>query len=154
MRCIKNFYLATEKGKNAGGSTIAKKWLRSNGREIMRYRRTCKFIWDAIVSTLDASDATTIIAGLKYGSGPALLSQIETQQQRQTTMALFTLFTQLITIQLRPKESLNGMFGRLLEIRKRLRNWRPPMVHTLNASSQKPFRLQLHIRPIVDCSAP
>ena len=46
-----------------------------------------------------------MIAVLPYGSGPALLKQIEGQQQRQTTIALFTLFSQQNSLQLGSNEN-------------------------------------------------
>ena len=97
-----------------------------------RHRSACKFIWETAVATLSASQATSIIAGLPYGAGPKLLAQIEGQQRRQTSMALYTLFSQLITIQLASGEKLTQLFGRILEIRNRLKNWRPPIVCPTN----------------------
>ena len=57
-----------------------------------------------------------------------LLSQVKHMQQRQTTMTLFTLFSQLISMQLRSGEKIAGLYGRLLEIRQRLENWDPPII--------------------------
>ena len=84
-------------------------------------------MWETIVATFSAAEAITIIAGLPYGSGPKLLSQVKTMQQRQTTMALFTLFSQLINIQLTGHEGIAGLYGRVLEIKARLENWDPPI---------------------------
>ena len=69
-----------------------------------------------------------MMAGLPYGSGPKLLARVKNTQQRQTTMALLTLFIQLITIQLKPNEKIVGLYGRVLEIKARLENWDPPVV--------------------------
>ena len=43
-------------------------------------------------------------------------------------MTLFTLFSQLISMQLRSGEKIAGLYGRLLEIRQRLENWDPPII--------------------------
>ena len=79
------------------------------------------------MATLSTAEATTVIAGLPYGSGLRLLNQIRQTQQRQTTMALYTLFSNLITIQMRANEGIVGLYGRILEIRSRLANWKPPI---------------------------
>ena len=42
-------------------------------------------------------------------------------------MALFTLFSQLINIQLAGTEGIAGLYGRILEIKSRLENWDPPI---------------------------
>ena len=131
---IKDFVKATSKGtkggKDSAGMSVpaAKKWVKTAYRELVTYRRACKYIWETIVATLTSAEATTVIAGLPYGSGPKLLRQIQHTQQRQTTMALYTLFSQLITMQMRNKEGIVGLYGRILEIRARLANWKPPIV--------------------------
>ena len=131
---IKDFIKATNKGTRGGkdsrGMTApaSKKWVKTAYRHLVVYRRACKYIWETIVATLTSAEATTVIAGLPYGSGPKLLRQIQQTQQRQTTMALYTLFSQLITMQMRNKEGIVGLYGRILEIRARLSNWKPPIV--------------------------
>ena len=131
---IKDFIKATNKGTKGGkdsrgmSSPASKKWVKTAYRHLVVYRRACKYIWETIVATLTSAEATTVIAGLPYGSGPKLLRQIQQTQQRQTTMALYTLFSQLITMQMRNKEGIVGLYGRILEIRARLSNWKPPIV--------------------------
>ena len=131
---IKDFIKATSRGTKGGkdpsGLTVvsAKRWAKATYKDLVIYRRACKHIWETIVATLTSAEATTVIAGLPYGSGPKLLRQIRHTQQRQTTMALYTLFSQLITMQMRNKEGIVGLYGRILEIRTRLANWKPPIV--------------------------
>ena len=133
MKHIKNWNVATMRG-TAGGThpdgrthVQARTWVRKSHEIILRYRKATKFIWETAVGTLTTANATTIIAGLPYGSGVRLLRQIENQQQRQTTMALFTLFSKLITLQLKPGEKLRSLYARALAIRTRLLNWKPPV---------------------------
>ena len=133
LRHIRDFSLATSKGTKGGRNLLGRSdaatraWLRSAIKDVDRYRKACKYIWDTALATLPSEKATTIIAGLPYGSGPTLLKQIKNQQQRQTTMALFTLFSQLITLQLRPGEGFASLNARALGIRERLANWNPPI---------------------------
>ena len=134
LKIFKEFAKATQLGRHGGHtpggaqSVPARRWVRSIWNDYKRHRSACKFIWETAVATLSSSQATSIIAGLPYGAGPKLLAQIEGQQRRQTSMALYTLFSQLITIQLASGEKLTQLFGRILEIRNRLKNWRPPIV--------------------------
>ena len=94
---IRNFSIATSGGTEGGINPAtgnrwvgARAWARGIHRENTIYRGACKHMWETIVATFSAAEAITIIAGLPYGSGPKLLSQVKTMQQRQTTMALFT----------------------------------------------------------------
>ena len=134
LNALKDFMLATKRGTTGGRddsgnqSAIAKKWVKASYKEMLRFRKACKHMWETAVATLNQAQATTIIAGLPYGSGPALLKQIEAQQTRQTTMALFTLFTNLITLRLGTGEGLREMYARMHQIRTRLLNWKPPVV--------------------------
>ena len=133
MKHFKFFILATENGskggKNAQGRSdvAAKAWVKTAVEDVKRCRKACKHIWDTALATFTSAKATTVIAGLPYGAGPALLNQIENQQERQTTMALFTLFDQLISLKLGAKESFASLFSRALGIRARLNNWKPPI---------------------------
>ena len=133
MKHIKDFVLATERGTKGGqnkqqrSDNATKAWVKVAFENILRYRKACKFIWDTALATLTSEKATTIIAGLPYGSGPTLLRQIKNQQQRQTTMALFTLFSQLISLRLNSGENFASMYARALGIRARLANWQPPI---------------------------
>ena len=126
--------MATERGTTGGknirdrADAATKAWVIEKYEDVTRYRKACKFIWDTALATLTAQKATTIIAGLPYGSGPALLQQIEHQQQRQTTMALFTLFSQLISLRLGSGETFSSLYARALGIRARLANWKPPII--------------------------
>lgn len=134
LNALKDFMMPTNRGTTGGkdetGGTHsdARKWVRANYKEMLKYRKACKYIWETAVATLDQAQATTIVAGLPYGSGPTLLKQIESQQTRQTTMALFTLFTNLITLRLGPNEKLRELYARMQQIRTRLLNWKPPVV--------------------------
>ena len=134
MKHFKFFIQATEKGTNGGknaqdrADAATKAWVKTAVEDVMRCRKACKHIWDTALATFTSAKATTVISGLPYGSGPALLDQIENQQERQTTMALFTLFDQLITIKLGAKENFASLYARALGIRARLKNWRPPIV--------------------------
>ena len=91
---FKEWNLATKKGTRGGANvrgaidTQERLWVRRANQTLGRLRATYKHIWETCVATLDTENATTIIAGLPYGSGPLLLEQIEEQQQRQTSMAL------------------------------------------------------------------
>ena len=133
MKHIKDFVMATERGTTGGNNlsgrndAATKGWVKSIFDDLIRYRKACKMIWDTALATLTTSKATTIIAGLPYGSGPALLRQIENQQQRQTTMALFTLFSQLISLRMGSGENFASLYARALGIRARLKNWKPPI---------------------------
>ena len=42
-------------------------------------------------------------------------------------MTLYTLFSNLITIQLKSGEGIVGLYDRILEVRVRLENWEPPI---------------------------
>ena len=132
--CIKDFARATKAGTTGGLNpatgnnwAAARAWARRMHQQNLVFRTAVKHIWEVIVSTLSASQAVTVIAGLPYGSGPNLLVQVKNMQQRQTTMALFTLFSQLISMQLRTGEHVAGLYGRILDIRARLENWDPPI---------------------------
>ena len=134
MSHFKFFIQATEKGTNGGknaqsrGDAATKAWVKTAFEDVMRCRKACKHIWDTALATFTSAKATTVIAGLPYGAGPALLDQIENQQERQTTMALFTLFDQLISLKLGAKENFASLYARAHGIRARLKNWRPPIV--------------------------
>ena len=116
---IRDFSRATKRGTEGGLNPAtgarwvgARAWARGVYRQNGFYRGACKHMWETIVATFSASQAITIIAGLPYGSGPKLLKQVKSMQQRQTTMALFTLFSQLINIQLAGTEGISGLYGR------------------------------------------
>ena len=132
MKHIKDWTLATQRGtkggKNERGANCmqARLWVKREHQNVKQYRTACKYIWETCVATLKTGNATTIIAGLPYGNGPMLLKQIEGQQQRQTTMALFTLFSKLITIKFGDNEKLRSMFASIMQIKTRLQNWDPP----------------------------
>ena len=131
---IRDFAIATKAGTTGGinpasgrGWVASRQWARAiHGRNII-FRDACKHIWETVVATFSTAEASTMIAGLPYGSGPKLLARVKSTQQRQTTMALLTLFIQLITIQLKPNEKIAGIYGRILEIKSRLANWNPPV---------------------------
>ena len=114
MLHFKFFIGATENGttggKNAQGrnDVAVKAWVFAVER-VKKYCKACKHIWDTALGTFSSAKATTFIAGLPYGAGEALLNQIENQQQRQTTMALFTLFDQLISLRLGAEESFSSL---------------------------------------------
>ena len=135
ISAIRDFAVATRSG-NTGGINPAngrnwvgsRAWARGIHRRNLVYREACKHIWETVISTFAPSQSITLIAGLPYGSGPKLLMQVKNMQQRQTTMALFTLFSQLITLQLRSGEGIAELYGRILEIRARLENWDPPIM--------------------------
>ena len=135
IRGIRDFAIATDSGTDGGlNPATGRNWIASTrwARVIhtsnIVYRNACKHIWETIVATFSSAEAVTVIAGLPYGSGMQLLSQVKHMQQRQTTMALFTLFSQLISVQLRSGEKIAGLYGRILEIRQRLQNWDPPII--------------------------
>ena len=131
---IRDFSRATSAGTNGGLNPAtglawigARAWARGMHRHNVVYRGACKHVWETVVGTFTSAQAVTIIAGLPYGSGQKLLRQVKTMQQRQTTMALFTLFNQLINMQLAGGEGIAELYGRILEIRARLQNWDPPI---------------------------
>jgi len=135
IRAIRDFALATDGGRNGGLNPAtgrlwaqSRTWARAIFNGNLDYRSACKHIWETIVATLSAEEAVTIIAGLPYGSGPKLLAQVKNMQQRQTTMALFTLFNSLISMYLRSGERIAGLHGRILAVRARLENWDPPII--------------------------
>ena len=77
MAHIKDFVLATDKGTKEGGTnhqgtrdaTTRAYYVRTAHRDILKYRKACKFMWDtALLTTLPSEKATTIIAGLPYGA--------------------------------------------------------------------------------------
>ena len=135
IRGIRDFAIATASGTDGGlNPATGRNWIASSRwarvihtRNVV-FRSACKHIWETIVATFSSAEAVTVIAGLPYGSGMKLLFQVKHMQQRQTTMALFTLFSQLISMQLRSGEKVAGLYGRLLEIRQRLENWDPPII--------------------------
>ena len=132
---IRDFAIATNSGANGGVNpangrvwVAARQWTRLIHARNLIFRQACKHIWETVVSTFSSAEAATMMAGLPYGSGPKLLARVKSTQQRQTTMALLTLFIQLITIQLKPNEKIAGLYGRVLEIKARLENWDPPVI--------------------------
>ena len=132
---IRDFALATNSGNNGGVNPAnGRVWVasRAYARAIharnLIFREACKHIWETVVATFSSAQAATMIAGLPYGCGPKLLARVKSTQQRQTTMALLTLFIQLITIQLKPNEKIAELYGRVLEIKARLENWDPPVI--------------------------
>ena len=132
--CIRDFARATKNGTVGGPTpnggtnwTTSRAHVRTVYAANLIYRVGCKHIWETVVATFSSAEATTLIAGLPYGCGPKLLAQVKSMQQRQTTMALFTLFSQLITLHLKSGEGIAGLYGRILEIRSRLSNWDPPI---------------------------
>ena len=131
---IRDFAIATNSGANGGVNpangrvwVAARQWTRLIHARNLIFRQACKHIWETVVSTFSSAEAATMMAGLPYGSGPKLLARVKSTQQRQTTMALLTLFIQLITIQLKPNEKIAGLYGRVLAIKARLENWDPPV---------------------------
>ena len=131
---LRDFAIATSSGTDGGVNpannrvwVASQRWARAIHNSNLVYRGACKHIWETVVATFTSAEAVTVIAGLPYGSGPKLLMQVKNMQQRQTNMALFTLFTQLITMQLKGSEGIAGLYGRMLEIRARLENWAPPI---------------------------
>ena len=72
-----------------------------------KYRAGMKHIWETIVGTLSSQQTSTVVGSLPYGSGLKLLARIKGQQEHQTTMSLYTLFEQLITVSLAQEPSLN-----------------------------------------------
>ena len=132
---IRDFVIATNSGTNGGINpasgrvwVTARQWARLIHARNITFHQACKHIWETVVSTFSSVEATTMMAGLPYGSGPKLFARVKNTQQRQTTMTLLTLFIQLITIQLKPNEKIAGLYGRVLEIKARLENWDPPVV--------------------------
>ena len=93
MSHFKFFIQATEKGTNGGknaqgrgdADAATKAWVKTAFEDVVRCRKACKHIWDTALATFTSAKATTVIAGLPYGAGPALLDQIENQQERQTS---------------------------------------------------------------------
>ena len=79
MAHIREWNLATEKGTKGGLNARgahdqrSRAWVRRTHQKMLSYRNACKFMWETAVATLSTAQATTIIAGLPYGSGPALL---------------------------------------------------------------------------------
>ena len=134
LKQIKEFAIATKKGTKGGvgangrNNAESRAWVKKAYEALLKYKKGCKNIWETSVATLPSSIATTVIGGVPFGNGLALLTQIKGQKQRQTTMALFTLFSQLITIHMKPDKGLTDLFGRCMEIRVRLKNWRPPII--------------------------
>lgn len=131
---IRDFAIATNSGQNGGLNpgtgrpwVASRNWARRIHDRNMIFRQACKHIWETVVATFSTAEAATMIAGLPYGSGPKLLTRVKRTQQRQTTMALVTLFINLITMRLKPKEKIAGLYGRILEIKARLENWDPPI---------------------------
>ena len=132
---IRDFSLATNAGTTGGVNPAnGRNWIQSRAwaaalqRQNIIFRNACKHIWETLVGTFTSSEAVTLIAGLPYGSGPALLLQVKNMQQRQTNMALLTLFSELINIQLSGNKGIAEMYGRILQIRARLSNWDPPII--------------------------
>ena len=121
---IRDFTVATNAGTNGGiNPANGRAWLASrnwtariHARNLV-FRQAYKHIWETVVTIFSSAEATTMMAGLPYGSGPKLLARVKGTQQRQTTMALLTLFIQLITIQLKPNEKIAGLYGHVLEIK-------------------------------------
>lgn len=115
---IKDFAIATNKGTKGGTgpvrrhNTESRAWVKKAYALLIDYKAAVKHIWETSVATLPSSMATTIISNVPYGNGVVLLRQIKGQQQRQTTMALFMLFSQLITIKLLPGKGLKDLYGR------------------------------------------
>ena len=134
IAAIRDFAIATQAGATGGINpatglnwVASRAWARGIHRRNVEYRSACKHIWETVVGTFTSTQAVTLIAGLPYGSGPKLLIQVKNMQQRQTNMALLTLFSELINIQLASGKGIAEMYGRVLEIRARLANWDPPI---------------------------
>ena len=102
-------------------------WLTTHGANLNNYRAGIKFIYEKAVATLSASESSLFVTDVAYGSGLILLTALQHKQQRQTNMGLYTLFVTLITVQLRPKETIHSLFSRVKIVRARLKGWRPPI---------------------------
>lgn len=95
--------------------------------DLLKYRKGIKFIYETVVATLSTSQATEFVGSLPYGSGRKLLEKVRLKQHRQTSMSLYTLFENIISLKLKPTEKLSSLFSRLTAMRRRLANWTPPI---------------------------
>ena len=101
---IRDFAIATNSGANGGVNpangrvwvAARRQWTRLIHARNLIFRQACKHIWETVVSTFSSAEAATMMAGLPHGSGPKLFARVKSTQQRQTTVALLTLFIQLI----------------------------------------------------------
>ena len=103
-------------------------WLTINKDAIDNYRAGVKFIYEKAVATLTAEQSALFVTDVEYGAGPLLLERLRHKQQRQTNMGLFTLFVSLITLSLKPRETISSLFSRARLIRSRLSAWKPPIL--------------------------
>ena len=92
---------------------------------LIEYRKGIKYIFEVALATLNVEEATTLAANVTYGAGLVLLDRLKEKHQRQTHMSLFVLFDSIISIRLKPNESLDAMFARITNMRQRLSNWTP-----------------------------
>ena len=130
VQCVKNLLIVTKKATTAGtggGFDAANAWLTESADDLKNFCKASKHIWQVVVSTLTTEQATMLIGTLKYGAGQGLIKKLKEKQRRQTPMSLFTLFEQLITISVKPSESLDSYFSRATQLRQRLSQWDPPI---------------------------
>ena len=126
MATIKEFKIAvaTLNGENES----VNEWLTINDDTLNNYRAGVKHIYEKTVATLSSEQSALFVTDVGYGAGPLLLKRLRHKQQRQTNMGLFTLFVSLITLSLKPRESITSLFSRVRLIRARLKSWRPPII--------------------------
>ena len=124
LTSIRNFLISTQSSED---EAIAA-WKALNLDDLKRYRKGIKYIYEIAVATLSVAEATEFLGDLPYGSGIKLLQRIKEKQRRQTSMSLFVLFDNVLSLKLKTGEKLSTLFSRMMALRQRLSNWTPPIM--------------------------
>ena len=124
LTSIRNFLISTQSSED---EAIAA-WKALNLDDLKRYRKGIKYIYEVAVATLSVAEATEFLGDLPYGLGIKLLQRIKEKQRRQTSMSLFVLFDNVLSLKLKTGEKLSTLFSRMMALRQRLSNWTPPIM--------------------------
>ena len=92
------------------------------------FRRAERFIYSTIVSTLKVGESMHYARQSVFGAGQLLLQSIINDNRQVTTRSLMAIFSALLALSLRDKESFEQFERRIGLLIQRLRNWRPPVI--------------------------
>lgn len=92
------------------------------------FRTAERYIFSNVVSTLRVGESMHYARQCIYGAGQLLLQSIINDNRQTTTRSLMAVFSALLSLSLRDKETFEQFERRIGLLIQRLRNWRPPVV--------------------------
>ena len=91
------------------------------------FRAAERFIFSTVVTTLRVGKSMHYARQCIYGAGQLLLQSIINDNRQTTTRSLMAVFSALLSLSLRDKETFEQFERRIGLLIQRLRNWRPPV---------------------------